>query len=306
MTGFDHPGLLYQDSDDYLSGTTQFVRSSAAAGDAVLVAVPGDNLTMLRDALADLGDTVNFADMTASGRNPGRIIPGVLLAFADAHPGRRVAVIGEPIWPSRSPVEYPACAAHEALINTAFAGRAATVLCPYDASRLDPGWLQDAWRTHPVMITGGERLPSPWFTDGVSAAALFNRPLPKVPAGAVTRCYLAARELSGVRAFTRSRAQQAGLPAERADDLVLAVNELAENTIRHAPGGGVVAVWTEPEHLIVQVTDGGHVTDPLAGRIPPPVTREGGRGLLLANQVCDLVRIHTDSGGTSIRLHMNR
>ncbi|GAA4604107.1 anti-sigma regulatory factor (Ser/Thr protein kinase) [Actinoplanes octamycinicus] len=304
MTAFDHPGLLYHNTADYLAGTTAFARAAVAAGEPVLVAVPGDNLTMLRDELTDLGDAVTFADMAEAGRNPGRIIPGVLLAFAARHPGRRVAAIGEPIWPSRSGIEYPACAAHEALINAAFAGVAATVLCPYDAGRLDPAWVDDAWHTHPVMIESGQRKPSPWYTDGVTAAAAFNQPLPPIPDAAATWEYTAARELSAVRAFARGQAREAGLLGDRGEDFVLAVNELAENTIRYAPGGGVISTWTEPGRLVCQVDDGGHLTDPLVGRIPPSVNREGGRGLLLANQVCDLVRIHTEPGSTSIRLHM--
>ncbi|GGR12650.1 anti-sigma regulatory factor [Actinoplanes ianthinogenes] len=304
MTGFDHPGLLYHNTDDYLSGTTAFARTAVAAGEPVLIAVPGENLTMLRDELADLGDAVTFADMAQAGRNPGRIIPGVLLAFAARHPGRRVAAIGEPIWPSRSGIEYPACAAHEALINAALAGHDATVLCPYDAGRLDPAWVQDAWHTHPVMIDSGQRKPSPWYTDGVTAAAAFNQPLPPVPPWAATCEYTVAGQLSAVRAFARARAAEAGLVGERGEDFVLAVNELAENTIRYAPGGGVTAIWVEPGRLVCQVDDGGHLADPLAGRIPPSAGREGGRGLLLANHVCDLLRIHTEPGRTSIRLHM--
>jgi hypothetical protein len=83
---FDHPGLLYRDTGEYLAGTTGFVRAAVAAGDPVLVAVPGSNLELLRGALADVADRVRFADMAVAGRNPGRIIPGVLLAFAAAIP----------------------------------------------------------------------------------------------------------------------------------------------------------------------------------------------------------------------------
>ncbi|MBG0562489.1 sensor histidine kinase [Actinoplanes aureus] len=301
---FDHPGLLYRDLDEYLAGTTEFVYSAVAAGDAVLVAVPGGNLAPLRDSLADVADAVIFADMTVAGRNPGRIIPGVLLAFAAAHAGRRVSIIGEPIWPERSDVEYPACAAHEALINSVFAGRDAAILCPYDAVRLDDDRLRDAWRTHPVMITGGDRRPSPWYTDPLATAARFNQPLPPVPAGAAVVRFASVRDLARIRSSVAAYAERAGLPAARADDLVAAVNELAENTILYTPAGGVVSVWAEAGHLACQVDDDGHLADVLAGRVPPAAHVEGGRGLLLANLLCDLVRIHTRPGGTSIRLHM--
>ncbi|WP_328470553.1 sensor histidine kinase [Actinoplanes sp. NBC_00393] len=302
---FDHPGLLYHDLGEYLRGTTSFVRAAVAAGDAVLVAVPGANLGPLRDSLADLAAEVSFADMTVAGRNPGRIIPGVLLKFAAAHAGRRVSIIGEPIWPGRSEVEYPACAAHEALINSVFAGRDAAILCPYDAARLDRTRLHDAWRTHPVMIAGGGRRPSPWYADPLTTAARFNRPLPEVPQRAAAVSFAEVRDLARIRRFVTERAARAGLPAERTDDLVAAVNELVENTILHTAAGGVVSFWVE-DAVVCQVDDHGHLSDVLAGRVPPDTHTEGGRGLLLANLLCDLVRIHTRPGGTSIRLQMGR
>ena len=122
---FVHPALLYRDDEEYLDGTVPFIRAGLAAGEPVAVAVPGRNLELLRTALGADTDRVVMRDMTVAGRNPGRIIPTVLLAFAGAHPGRRVRIIGEPIWAGRSAVEYPACAQHEALINAAFTGRPA-------------------------------------------------------------------------------------------------------------------------------------------------------------------------------------
>ncbi|WP_245972173.1 sensor histidine kinase [Actinoplanes lutulentus] len=302
---FDHPGLLYRTPGEYRRGTAAFARAAVAAGDAVLVAVPGDNLTMLRDELADLGTAVRFADMAVDGRNPGRIIPCVLLAFAAEHAGRRVSIIGEPIWPGRSTVEYPACAAHEAMINAVFAGRDAAILCPYDASELDRTRLHDAWRTHPVMIVGGARRPSPWYVDPYRTAEGFNQPLPEVPSRAGTLSFTQVAELSRVRRFVAARAGAAGLPAERADDLTIALNELAENSLAHTGAGAAISVWDEAGMLVCQVDDSGHLADPLAGRIPPASSSEGGRGLILAHQLCDLVRIHARPDGTSIRIHMS-
>ncbi|OXM59002.1 MEDS domain-containing protein, partial [Amycolatopsis vastitatis] len=90
---------------------------------------------------------VRLLDMTAAGRNPGRIIPGVLRAFADTHAEQAVRIIGEPIWPARTDDEYPACVQHEALINHAFTGRDVTILCPYDTQNLAPEVLADAEAT---------------------------------------------------------------------------------------------------------------------------------------------------------------
>lgn len=299
-TVFDHPGLLYRDSAELLSATVPFVRDAAAAGDPVLVALPRHNLDLVHRALtAGVAGRVDFADMALAGRNPGRIIPGLLLRYASAHPGRPVRVVGEPVWPGRTPLEYPACAAHELLINTVFAGRDAAILCPYDAVMLNRAAIADAWRTHPVMIEAGERVPSPSFGDPVDV----NVPLPAPPPHAEFLTYRDRSDLPAVRDFVRARALPV-LPGDRPDEMVLAAHELAANTVRHTAGPGRIAVWTEPGVFVCQVEDTGHLTDPLAGRVPPGPPHPGGRGLLLVNQICDLVRVHTGPTGTTIRTHL--
>jgi anti-sigma regulatory factor (Ser/Thr protein kinase) len=302
MTQFDHPALLYRGDAEFLAGTVPFVESALAAGEPVMVAVPDTNLQLLRAALGRDARDVEWHDMRVAGGNPGRILPGVLLSFAERHAGKRVRIIGEPIWAGRTAVEYPACAQHEALINAAFAGRAAAILCPYDVVRLDPSVIDDAYRTHPVMETPERRWHSPDYDDPVRVAAHFNQPLPDAPESAI-RIAVDYASLAVARTFVFDQAVGAGLAPDRADVMVLAVNELATNTVVHTTGVGGLAIWVEDGVLVCQYTDSGHLSDPLAGRIPPSPTNYGGRGLLLVNQFCDLVRIHTTPGATTIRLH---
>ena len=157
---FTHSALFYRGRDEYLAGTVSFVRDGLAAGEPVAVAVPGENLAPIKSALGADAGAVKFLDMTEAGRNPGRILPGVLLAFANRHDGP-VRIIGEPVWPDRSADEYPACAQHEALINHAFANRAAWILCPYDLAGLSPAALSDAEFTHPLLTDSRGSLPRP-------------------------------------------------------------------------------------------------------------------------------------------------
>lgn len=304
-SGFDHPALLYRGDDEFLTGTTAFVRSAVAEQNPVLVAVPGTNLGLLRNALTDVADRVVFADMAVAGRNPGRILPRVLTKFAADHPGRRVAMVGEPIWPGRTELEYPACATHEALINAVFAGRDAAILCPYDAERLDGSVIEDAWRTHPTMIEFGEIRVSDRYADPLETASAFNQALPPSPVDAETLSYGEHSSLAAVRCFVRRHAS-AFLSPDSTEELVLAANELAANTIEHTPGQGRITVWTEPGMLVCQVEDTGHLTDPLVGRRMPDRERPGGFGLILTHDLCDLVRVHSCPAGTTIRLHKHR
>jgi anti-sigma regulatory factor (Ser/Thr protein kinase) len=113
--------------------------------------------------------------------------------------------------------------------------------------------------------------------------------------------------LSRVREFTAARARRAGLPPRRVNDLVIAVAELAANTLAHTKGPGALTLWVTDDEVICQVHDQGQIIDPLAGRVlPAPDAPGGGRGLWVVHQICDRVEIRTGRAGTTVRVHMRR
>jgi anti-sigma regulatory factor (Ser/Thr protein kinase) len=61
-------------------------------------------------------------------------------------------------------------------------------------------------------------------------------------------------------------------------------------------------MWTEPGAAIVEFSDAGQLPDPLVGRLHPLEQQEGGRGLYLVNQLCDLVQVRTSPRGTTVRV----
>jgi len=298
--GFVHPALFYSGTAEYLAGCVPFVRAGLTAGEPVAIAVPPENLGVLAGELGADAGQVHFVDMTQVGRNPGRIIPGVLRPFADEHRDGRVRIIGEPIWPGRSSVEYPACAQHEALINHAFAGRDVTILCPYDVAGLDPAVIADAVATHPTLIQSGTSWPSPGYAPE-RVVTEHNRTLPE-PSDATVFPFDAAR-LRRARHSSAEYAERAGLAAERVDDVLLAVGEMAANSLRHGGGAGVLRLWTDADHVVCEVADSGVIDDPLVGRRPAAPGQLSGRGLLMVNHLADLVRMHTTTEGTVVRAY---
>ncbi|MFI5688344.1 anti-sigma factor RsbA family regulatory protein [Streptomyces sp. NPDC051636] len=303
---FVHPALFYADEQQYLAGTVPFIRDALAGGEPVAVAVPGENLRLIQGELGADGESVRFLDMREAGRNPGRIIPGVLRAFADTQPpGRRVRIIGEPIWAGRNATEYPACVQHEALINAAFQGREVTILCPYDTGRLDERVLADAYATHPTVIPAGaaeERGSDAYAPDLV--VARYNEPLPAVPDG--LSFDFVADTLSQARHTATAEGARLGLTGIRLEDLALITAELTTNSVVHGGGSGRLRVWAEGGYVVCEVRDKGRLTDPLAGRRPASRDQRGGRGLLLVNLVADLVRLHTGEDGTTVRCYLAR
>jgi anti-sigma regulatory factor (Ser/Thr protein kinase) len=112
--------------------------------------------------------------------------------------------------------------------------------------------------------------------------------------------------LVSLRAVVARRATRAGLPPARCEDLVLAVDELATNSIRHGGGAGTLTIWETSSALVCEVTDRGRLDHPLAGRLLPEPGQIGRYGLWLVNQLCDLVEQRTLPHGNLVRVWMRR
>ena len=299
---FRHVGFFYRTAAEYANTIAGFLRDGLSAGEPAFAAIPPAGETLITDALGADARRVEFADMTEMGVNPAWIIPEVV-AFTDRHEGRRVRYVGEPIWGSRSPAALREATKHEALINLAFAGAEAEILCPYDTRALDPAVLQDARRTHPLLMSYGHSGTSPDYAVPFDLPSSCSQPLPALCDDAMSYTY--RTDLSQVRALVLKHATDAGLPGARANDLVLAVSEVAANTLRHTESSGTLTIWHDRDEIICEIHDEGVITDPLAGRRAPAPDALGGHGLWLVHQVCDLVELRSDNAGTTIRMHMS-
>jgi anti-sigma regulatory factor (Ser/Thr protein kinase) len=294
-----HTALFYTDIAEYFRTLSAFVLTGLAAGEGVMVAISQPRAERLRQLLATAD--VTFADMLELGRNPARIMSAIE-AFLGGLGSRPARYVGEPIWPGRTGAEIGEATLHEALMNSALGGSNVTVLCPYDVTDLPPHVVADARRTHPAVIEDGRQLPSASYAGTGRLPPGCPRPLPLAPADAASLRY--HLDLRPVRDLVRRHATQAGVGADRVGDIVLAVNEVAANTLRHTGASGTVRVWQSDHELICEIQDAGRITDPLAGRRLPTQDRPGGKGLWTVNQVCDLVELRSTSAGTVVRLHM--
>ncbi|MEU9101953.1 sensor histidine kinase [Streptomyces sp. NPDC048361] len=301
---FRHHALFYRAADEYVRETAGFVRAALKAEDPVLVAVPGPRLDALRQELGADAPAVSFADMTELGRNPGRIL-SALWSFADRHPGRAVRIVGEALWAGRSPAETVEATRHEALVNTAFSGRRVTVLCPYDTGALPPAVIADARRTHPALIEDGRPRTSSAYADAAVVCAECDLPLPE-PAVTDVQLGYASGQLRLVREQADAWVRRTVLNPVRRGDFVIAVNEAAANSLAHGGGSGTLRLWrTGSGTAVAEIRDGGRLTDPLAGRhCPSLASSQGGRGLWMIHQLCDLVELRTHATGLTLRLHM--
>jgi len=294
-----HLGLLYHSAAEFIDTVTSFVDEGLAASQPVMVAVPGQKVASIEARVKTNG--AHFVDMTEVGRNPGRVIPAVFEFLEQCGEGP-ARFVGEPIWLGRDAEEIAEAIRHEALINVAFARFPITVLCPYDGDALPAHVIDKSWQIHPAMIDGGHQRVSGEYRDPAVVYADAAWPLPPPPSGAEVRDFSTDNDLSKMRAWVQRFGWAADLSMDRVDDLVLAVSEVAGNSVRHGGGGGSLTMWCDDRGAVVsEVRDAGRITDPLVGRYPPGPDAEV-NGLWLVNQLCDLVEIRSGPSGTRVRL----
>lgn len=120
----------------------------------------------------------------------------------------------------------------------------------------------------------------------------------------VTMQRLTATDLDRVRQVVTRITRHAGLDPDRAARLTLAVNEVATNAIQHGGGEAGVTIRVEDRQIVIEVQDDGPgIPEDVTASLPEPEATHG-RGLWLANQLCDEVDLRTGGTGTLIRLVM--
>jgi anti-sigma regulatory factor (Ser/Thr protein kinase) len=137
------------------------------------------------------------------------------------------------------------------------------------------------------------------------ARSTAGRTAPSAPGADNPMSYPYTTDLAAIRVVVHQYAAQAGLSEARTIDLVLAVSEVAANTVRHAKSPGHLQIWYDAKQIVCELHDEGIITDPLAGQRRPSLEARGGHGLWIVNEVCDQVDIVSDQTGTTIRLRMD-
>lgn len=299
---FSHEALPYAGHAEFVSRCVSLISDGLESGRRPLLLAEDAKLSDVRDVLgAAAADDVTFVATDEHGRNPNRLTT-LLHSFQSAADGQRSLGINEPMHPGRSPHAVAETQFGETVLNTsALRSWPLDVVCLYDSTALDGDVLDGMRRAHPVVR--GE--PANGSYDPGLAMALFRTHPPPPPVGAegMTVC---DHDLGEFRTFVRDFAGCQGLAPDRIADLVLAANEIVTNSLRYGGSTCRVRVWRDGPALVCEFADKGHITDPLVGRIAPAPTASSGRGLWLANHLCDLVQIRSSSAGTVVRLRLER
>jgi hypothetical protein len=298
-----HEALPYGDDEAFLDGTVPFLRDGLAAGDTVLAVSGERNLERLHGRLGPDADQVEFHRSGDWYRHPARTLAGCLRkADALAERGRRLRMVGEPVWDGRSALEVAEWQRVEAVVNVAFAGTGASILCPYDLRALPTSVLDAARRTHPVAA----RRPNPGYMDPWAFAETVDRmPLPPVPAEAAA-LRIDAADPYWLRQFVREYGKAIALEGWELQCLLMSVTEVAMNALRHGQPPVELRLWIDrPDAVVCEISNAGHWRPaPGAGLVPPAGTAPSRFGLWAVRLLCTIVQVRTGRGGTTVRLRL--
>jgi anti-sigma regulatory factor (Ser/Thr protein kinase) len=97
-------------------------------------------------------------------------------------------------------------------------------------------------------------------------------------------------------------ARSHGMTDPPLDRVVVAVNEIATNAVRHGGGTGRLELWRVGDLLYCRVTDHGVGLSPDHVIQLPPTHTTSGRGLWLAREGSETMTVRREDGATSITL----
>lgn len=298
---FRHEALPYHGTDDFAVACVDVLRDGLAHEDRLIVLAASDKLAAVADQLGADASEVAFVALDEHGRNPSRIL-NLLNTFQSGSGGRHCVGVSESVIAGRTPAGLAEAQLAEFLFSTGdIASWPLTLVCLYDADTLQPDVL-DVMRQSHAVLRGQDGNPD-YLPD--QATVLLATDLEASPHTA-WRMDVGADDLAELREFIRANATRAGLGADRLDDLVLAANEIVTNSVRYGGGHARVAMWLDDTAVMCEVRDAGHVTDPLIGRFAPTPAASSGRGIWLANHLCDLVQFRSSPAGTTVRLYVDR
>ena len=159
--------------------------------------------------------------------------------------------------------------------------------------------LEHAHSTHPLIADADGLVENGSYEDPHQFCRRLNSRVRRPEGEPETELDFDLADLRKVRRMVTSMAIASGLSGSRADELALAVNEIASNAVVHGRPPATLRIWHQDGELIYEVSDAGEgIEDVLAGQLTPPSAGIGGRGIWLSRMLGDAVEIRNGSGCT--------
>lgn len=298
-----HRALLYSSHDGLVDSLAPIIGAQLDAGQPVVAILDARTADELRRRLGAAADGVEFQRPERLCRYPAQALGHYLRIAQRAGDGRRPTVIGLPQL-GHDALDDELWVRVEAAANVALAEHRMDMISAYRSAGLARHLGEGIRRVHPWLHSDSDTRPSPDYQD--PGDFLTENPLPAPPAlhGVTDEWAFGPAELAPIRKLVGDRGRQAGLPAGRREDFVLAVNELLTSSVSRDPRPGTFRLRLDLDAMVCEVSDAGQLDDPYVGLLPPGHDGPNRKALWLVRQLCETVHVWSDAQGTHVRLRM--
>jgi len=297
--GFSHQALFYGSDEEFMDVAVPFIEEGLAADEPALVAVQERHVENLEAALGGTPEELSLFSVEqwhdTSARTREKYARWLGPRTDREH--RRVRVIGEPPWAIGHQAQVRDWARHESVLNVAFEAMPVTFICPYDAAALPAEVIAHARNTHPQVVDRDGVSESDVYEDPIEFCRRLDEAIERPAGEPLLKASFVLADLPALRRLIASTGTAAGLTPSRADELVLAANEIATNALVHGRPPATVRIWRDNSELICEVSDTGDgIKQELPGQLTPATDAQSGRGIWLARMLCDAVEVRNGSG----------
>lgn len=317
--GYRHEALLFRGSKGFLAAVGPFLQEGVDNGETVILALPPERLTLLRDAFPQIPQVPAGPDCAAAaggsaltwsltGAPAGRLLPS-WQRFAQHWDDRPVRGVTEPMWCTRRQAEREECLLAEAMLNLAVPATVPLRLtCGYDVDAVPGDVLDETFRSHSLVQDTSTATGTTTYTGAHHVAAVFERAL-STPVEPVRRLVVRPGNGAEVGDWVRRWATGWGLGHVRAGRLAGALRQLGQACL--AEGGvdaAVLLLWQDGHALVGQLTavdprdaDGRRATPLPPHELLAPDSPLGS-AVARADGCCDLVQVRSNPDGTVVRV----
>jgi transcriptional regulator with XRE-family HTH domain len=164
---FEHPVLTYRSDEEFIATAIPFLDRGNEQSHRLVAVITETKMELLRDALGERSDLVEFADWADWYRSPKEAMRryGEFVKQKVEAGAVWVRFLAEAAWPGSTDAEVVAWTRYESLVNLAFASSPVTIMCTYDERLFPAKAVADARRTHPEVAQGSSTTANPSYRE---------------------------------------------------------------------------------------------------------------------------------------------
>jgi transcriptional regulator with XRE-family HTH domain len=163
----EHRVFTHGSDEQFLAAAIPFLADGIERSHCLLAVTTAAQTRLLRDALDDRSEHVEFANSADWYRSPKAALNSYRAFVKEKFEAGAgwIRIVGEADWAGSSDAEITAWSRYESMINLAFASAPVTVVCSYDVRSLPAALVADARRTHPEIADGSDATASPMYRE---------------------------------------------------------------------------------------------------------------------------------------------